>query len=93
MKLNQYDNLKKIEKERQQLEEKKIKEKKTYEFRDWQRRTQEEKVRKEAEDKKLEVKRLREQWENDLKIEEEEKARAVEFNKNVFKEIEEFNRK
>lgn len=93
VKLNQYDNLKKIEKERQQLEEKKIKEKKTFEFRDWQMRTQEEKLRKEAEDKKNEVKRLREQWEKDLKIEEEEKLRAVEFNKNVFKEIEEFNRK
>jgi len=92
VKLNQYDNLKKIEKERIQMEEKKMKEKKTYEFRDWQRKMQEEELKKAAENKQLEIKRLKEQWEKDLKKEEEERAKAAELNKIVYKDIEEFNR-
>ncbi len=93
VKLNQYDNLKKLEKERIQMEEKKMNEKKTYEFRDWQRKMQEEELKKAAENKQIEMKRLKEQWEKDLKREEEEKEKAAELNKIVYRDIEEFNRK
>jgi hypothetical protein len=93
VKLNHYDNLKKIEKERIQMEEKKMKEKKTYEFRDWQRKMQEEELKKASENKQIEIKRFKEQWDKDLKKEEEERAKAAELNKMVYRDIEDFNRK
>lgn len=93
VKLNHYDNLKKIEKERQQLEEKKLKEKKTYEFRDWQRKLNEEELKRANENKQLEIKKLKEQWEKDMIREEEEKMKLKELNKLNYRDIEEFNRR
>jgi hypothetical protein len=93
VKLNHYDNLKKMEKERQQMEEKKLKEKKTYEFRDWQIKMNEEEAKKANENKQHEIKKLREQWERDMIREVEDKMRTKELNKMVYRDIEDFNRK
>lgn len=91
VKLNNYDNLKKIEKEKLQLEEKQKKVQKTYDFLDWQRKTQEGELRKAAETKMWETQKLKEQWDQDLKREEEEKEKMRQINKMVYKDIEDFN--
>jgi hypothetical protein len=73
VKLNNYDNIKKIEKEKSQIEEKKKKEEETYKFLEWQRGNAERNAQKELENKTYEKIKLKEQWEKDLIREEEEK--------------------
>ena len=93
VKLNNYDNIKKIEKEKSLIEEKKKKEEETYKFLEWQRLNAERNAQKEIENKTYEKLKLKEQWERDLIREEEEKNRVREMNRMVYRDIEEFNRK
>jgi hypothetical protein len=91
VRLNNYDNQRKLEREKIQAEEKKKKIKETYNFLDWQKQTQELNQLKETEIKSYETQRLKEQWERDQKREEEEKEKQREVNKMVYRDIEEFN--
>jgi hypothetical protein len=91
VKLNDFEMEKKIEKEIKQQEEKKKREHQTYEFLDWQKKTHELEIQKLADLKLKETQRLKEQWEKDLRYEEEEKEKLKTFNKIVYKDIEDFN--
>jgi exosome complex RNA-binding protein Csl4 len=48
---------------------------------------------KEKELKKLEIAKLKEQWERDLETEKLEKESVIAANKQVYKDIEEFNKR
>lgn len=93
VKLNEFDNLKKIEKEKQQEEEKKEKIKKTYDFLKWQREEQDEGIKKAMKIDELEKERLKEQWKRDEQNEEDEKQKKLQTNIQVYKDIEDFNKK
>ena len=93
VKLNQYDNLKKIEKEKLDLIAKKEKERQTYDFLKWQREQQEAALKKANELNEIEKARLKEQWRRDEESEENDKQQKLLMNKQVYRDIEEFNRK
>ena len=93
VKLNQYDNLKKIEKEKLDLIAKKERERQTYDFLRWQREQQEAAIRKANELNEIEKARLKEQWKRDEESEENDKKQKLLINKQVYRDIEEFNRK
>ena len=93
VKLNQYDNLKKIEKEKLDLIAKKEKERQTYDFLKWQREQQEAALKKANELNEIEKARLQEQWRRDEESEENDKQQKLLMNKQVYRDIEEFNRK
>ena len=93
VKLNQYDNLKKIEKEKLDLVAKKEKERQTYDFLKWQREQQEAALKKANELNEIEKARLKEQWRRDEESEENDKQQKLLMNKQVYRDIEEFNRK
>ena len=93
VKLNQYDNLKKIEKEKLDLIAKKERERQTYDFLRWQREQQEAAIKKANELNGIEKARLKEQWKRDEESEENDKRQKLLINKQVYRDIEEFNRK
>ena len=93
VKLNQYDNLKKIEKEKLDLIAKKERERQTYDFLRWQREQQEAAIKKANELNEIEKARLKEQWKRDEESEENDKRQKLLINKQVYRDIEEFNRK
>ena len=93
VKLNQYDNLKKIEKEKLDLIAKKERERQTYDFLRWQREHQEAAIKKANELNQIEKARLKEQWKRDEESEENDKRQKLLINKQVYRDIEEFNRK
>ena len=93
VKLNQYDNLKKIEKEKLDLIAKKEKERQTYDFLKWQREQQEAALKRANELNEIEKARLKEQWRRDEESEENDKQQKLLMNKQVYRDIEEFNRK
>ena len=93
VKLNQYDNLKKIEKEKLDLIAKKEKERQTYDFLKWQREQQEAALKRANELNEIEKARLKEQWKRDEESEENDKQQKLLINKQVYRDIEEFNRK
>ncbi len=65
----------------------------TYKMLDWQKKNHESLIDKEKEQIQYETKKLKEQWERDLKVEQQEKDKLKDLNKNVYLEIEEFNKK
>lgn len=65
----------------------------TYKMLDWQKQNHIIQQEKEKEMIQYESKRLKDQWERDLKNEQIEKEKFKESNKQVYLEIEEFNRK
>ena len=93
VKVNQYDNLKKIEKEKLDLIAKKERERQTYDFLRWQREQQEAAIKKANELNEIEKARLKEQWKRDEESEENDKRQKLLINKQVYRDIEEFNRK
>jgi hypothetical protein len=74
-----------------QEEKKKLKEN-TYNFLKWQKVNQEVQTHKEREIKELEAKRLKEQWEKDAIRENEEIDFKKKINKQVYMDIEDFNK-
>ena len=76
----------------QEDERKKLKTE-TYKILDWQKKNQENQADKEKEFINYEAKKLKNQWDLDLKNEQIEKEKLKEVNKNVYLEIEEFNKK
>ena len=93
VKLNEYDIQKKREKEREEEKLKKIKLKNIYEYQQWQRDQNEKAIKHNQDIDLLEKKRLKEQWARDeLKEKENEEQRRL-INKQVYLDIEKFNKK
>lgn len=93
VKLNQYDNLRKIEKEKVDELKKKEKVKNIYDYLQWQCQEQEIALKKANELNAIEKAKLKEQWKLDEKNEEDDKMKRLEQNIQVYRDIEEFNRK
>ena len=93
VKLNEFDMNKKIEKEKEEEKNKKDKIKNIYDYQQWQRDQNEKAMKHEQEISKLEKQRLKEQWRRDeLKEKENEEQRKL-INKQVYLDIEKFNKK
>jgi len=93
VKLNEFDINKKIEKEKEEEKAKKNKIKNIYEYQQWQREQNEKAIKHDQEISKLEKQRLKEQWKRDeLKEKENEEQRKL-INKQVYLDIEKFNKK
>ena len=93
VKLNELDIKKRGEIEAKQAEEIRKKKEETYKFLEWQKQTQknnEDKLKRLSE---LENERIKAQWEKDNANEFQEKIDKVVRNKEVYKNIQEFNRK
>lgn len=91
VKLNEFDNMKKLEREKQDAEIKKQKVKQTYDYLQWQKQEQEAAVKRANELNELEKARLREQWKRDEQNEEENRLKQIEINKAVNRDIKLFN--
>jgi len=93
VKLNEFDINKKIEKEKEEEKAKKNKLKNIYDYQQWQREQNEKAMKHDQEISKLEKQRLKEQWKRDeLKEKENEEQRRL-INKQVYLDIEKFNKK
>ena len=93
VKLNEFDINKKIEKEKEEEKAKKNKIRNIYDYQQWQREQNEKAIKHEEEISKLEKQRLKEQWKRDeLKEKENEEQRKL-INKQVYLDIEKFNKK
>ena len=93
VKLNEFDMNKKIEKEKEEEKNKKDKIKNIYDYQQWQRDQNEKAMKYDQEISKLEKQRLKEQWKRDeLKEKENEEQRKL-INKQVYLDIEKFNKK
>ena len=93
VKLNEFDMNKKIEKEKEEEKNKKDKIKNIYDYQQWQRDQNEKAMKHDQEISKLEKQRLKEQWKRDeLKEKENEEQRKL-INKQVYLDIEKFNKK
>jgi len=93
VKLNEFDINKKIEKEKEEEKAKKNKLKNIYDYQQWQREQNEKAIKHDQEISKLEKQRLKEQWKRDeLKEKENEEQRRL-INKQVYLDIEKFNKK
>ena len=93
VKLNEFDINKKIEKEKEEEKAKKNKIKDIYDYQQWQREQNEKAIKHDQEISKLEKQRLKEQWKRDeLKEKENEEQRKL-INKQVYLDIEKFNKK
>ena len=93
VKLNEFDIEKKKEKEREEEKIKKNKLKDIYDYQQWQRDQNEKAIKHNQDIDLLEKKRLKEQWARDeLKEKENEEQRRL-INKQVYLDIEKFNKK
>ncbi|MCQ2820972.1 MAG: trichohyalin-plectin-homology domain domain-containing protein [archaeon] len=92
-KLNEFDNAQKAEKEKLDEIKKKQKIKQTYDYLQWQRQEAEEALKKANEINALEKARLKEQWRLDDLNEQENLEKRKQMNKQVYKDIFEFNKK
>lgn len=93
VKLNQFDNMKKLEKEKLDAEAKKQKVRQTYDYLQWQREEQKAALQRANELNEIEKARLKEQWKRDDESEENDKKQKLLINKQVYRDIEDFNRK
>lgn len=93
VKLNQFDNMKKLEKEKLDAEAKKQKIKQTYDYLQWQREEQKAALQRANELNEIEKARLKEQWKRDDESEENDKKQKLLINKQVYRDIEDFNKK
>lgn len=80
-------------KERKKIEERLKLKKDTLDQLNWQNEQIKLQAEKEKELKELEIAKLKEQWEKDLETEKLEKEAVIANNKQVYKDIEEFNRR
>ena len=93
VKLNEFDNMKKLEKEKQDEEAKKAKLQTIYNYQQWQRDQNQEALKRAQDLQNLENERMREQWKRDAENEEAHKRERQLQNIQVYKEIEDFNNK
>jgi len=93
VKLNEYDMAKKREKEKKEEKIKKNKLNNIYQYQQWQREQNEKVIKFHHEIDSLEKQKLKEQWQRDeLKDKENERQRRI-MNKQIYLDIEKFNKK
>ena len=93
VKLNEFDNMKKIENEKKDEEQHKNKLRNIYDYQQWQRDQKNKELEHINEINEREKARLKEQWRRDQAAEEENEKNRKAMNVQVYKDIEEFNRK
>ena len=93
VKLNEFDNMKKIENEKKDEEKHKNKLKNIYDYQAWQRDQKNKELQHINEIKERENERLKEQWRRDQAAEEQNEKDRKAMNVQVYKDIEEFNKK
>ena len=93
VKLNEFDNMKKIENEKKDKEKHKNKLKNIYDYQQWQRDQKNKELEHINQIKERENERLKEQWRRDQEAEEKNEKERKAINVQVYKDIEEFNRK
>ena len=93
VKLNELDNMKKIENEKKDEEKHKNTLQNIYDYQQWQRDQKNKELQHNNEISELEKARLKEQWRRDKEAEEQNEKNRRAMNAQVYKDIEEFNRK
>ena len=93
VKLNEFDNMKKIENEKKDEEKQKNKLKSIYDYQQWQRDQKNKELEHINEINEREKARLKEQWRRDQEAEEKNEKERKAMNVQVYRDIEEFNRK
>ena len=93
VKLNEFDNMKKIENEKKDEEKHKNKLKNIYDYQQWQRDQKNKELEHINQIKERENERLKEQWRRDQEAEEKNEKDRKAINVQVYKDIQEFNRK
>ena len=93
VKLNELDNMKKIENEKKDEEKHKNTLQNIYDYQQWQRDQKNKELQHNNEISELEKARLKEQWLRDKEAEEQNEKNRKAMNAQVYKDIEEFNRK
>ena len=91
VKLNELDMQKKIEREQKESEDLKNKNKEMVDYLNYQREQEQNEMNRLNEINEHEKQRLKQQWENDRKMEEEEKMNILQRNKQVNEDIKQFN--
>ena len=93
VKLNEFDNMKKIENEKKDEEKQKTKLKNIYDYQQWQREQKNKEIQHNLEISQREKERLKEQWKRDKDADEENERKRKQMNIQVYKDIEYFNKK
>jgi len=93
VKLNELDNMKKVENEKKDEEKHKNNLQNIYDYQQWQRDQKNKELQHNNEISELENARLKEQWRRDKEAEEQNEKNRKAMNAQVYKDIEEFNRK
>ena len=93
VKLNEFDNMKKIENEKKDEENHKNKLKNIYDYQQWQRDQKNKELQHMNEINEREKERLKEQWRRDKEAEDQNEKERKAMNVQVYRDIEEFNRK
>ena len=93
VKLNEFDNMKKIENEKKDEEKQKTKLKNIYDYQQWQRDQKNKEIQHNLEISQREKERLKEQWKRDKDADEENERKRKQMNIQVYKDIEKFNKK
>jgi len=93
VKLNELDNMKKVENEKKDEEKHKNTLQNIYDYQQWQRDQKNKELQHNNEISELENARLKEQWRRDKEAEEQNEKNRKAMNAQVYKDIEEFNRK
>ena len=93
VKLNEFDNMKKIENEKKDEEKHKNKLQNIFDYQQWQRDQKNKELEHINQIKEIENERLKEQWRRDQEAEDKNEKERKAMNIQVYKDIEEFNRK
>ena len=93
VKLNEFDNMKKIENEKKDEAKQKEKMKNIYDYQQWQRDQRNKELQHNLEINEREKERLKEQWRRDKEAEGQNERNRREMNIQVYKDIEFFNKK
>ena len=93
LKLNEFDNMKKLENEKKDEDAHKNKLQNIYDYQQWQRDQKNKELQHKNEITERENERLKEQWRRDKEADEQNEKNRKAMNVQVYKDIEDFNRK
>ena len=93
VKLNEFDNMKKLENEKKDEDAHKNKLQNIYDYQQWQRDQKNKELQHKNEITERENERLKEQWRRDKEADEQNEKNRKAMNVQVYKDIEDFNRK
>ena len=93
VKLNEFDNMKKLENEKKDEEIHQNKLQNIYDYQQWQRDQKNKELQHKNEITERENERLKEQWRRDKEADEQNEKNRKAMNVQVYKDIEDFNRK